>query len=212
MSNFSPREIVSELDRYIVGQHDAKRAVAIALRNRWRRLQLEETLREEVMPKNILMIGPTGVRQDRDFAPSRQARRRAFPQGGSHQVHRSRLCRPRCRADRARSGRYRHRPGEGRKAQGGRRPSAHLAAEERVLNALVGATASPATRESVPQEATRRRTRRQGNRDRDKDDARPRVRLPGMPGARSASSRSATFRQGLSAAAPRRAAPPSRTP
>ena len=58
--NLSPREIVSELDRYIVGQHDAKRAVAIALRNRWRRQQLPEGLREEVVPKNILMIGPTG--------------------------------------------------------------------------------------------------------------------------------------------------------
>ncbi|MGQ9364875.1 ATP-dependent protease ATPase subunit HslU [Azospirillum sp. ST 5-10] len=61
MTAFSPREIVSELDRYIVGQHDAKRAVAIALRNRWRRQQLAEGLREEVLPKNILMIGPTGV-------------------------------------------------------------------------------------------------------------------------------------------------------
>jgi ATP-dependent HslUV protease ATP-binding subunit HslU len=59
-SAFSPREIVSELDRFIVGQHDAKRAVAIALRNRWRRQQLDEAMREEVLPKNILMIGPTG--------------------------------------------------------------------------------------------------------------------------------------------------------
>jgi ATP-dependent HslUV protease ATP-binding subunit HslU len=61
MTDFSPREIVSELDRFIIGQHDAKRAVAIALRNRWRRLQLDDKLREEVLPKNILMIGPTGV-------------------------------------------------------------------------------------------------------------------------------------------------------
>ena len=61
MTAFSPREIVSELDRFIVGQHDAKRAVAVALRNRWRRQQLPESLREEVLPKNILMIGPTGV-------------------------------------------------------------------------------------------------------------------------------------------------------
>ena len=59
--SFTPREIVSELDRYIVGQNDAKRAVAIALRNRWRRQQLDEGLREEVLPKNILMMGPTGV-------------------------------------------------------------------------------------------------------------------------------------------------------
>jgi ATP-dependent HslUV protease ATP-binding subunit HslU len=58
--NLSPREIVSELDRFIIGQHDAKRAVAIALRNRWRRQQLPEAWREEVVPKNILMIGPTG--------------------------------------------------------------------------------------------------------------------------------------------------------
>ena len=61
MSDFSPREIVSELDRFIIGQADAKRAVAIALRNRWRRQQLDDKLREEVLPKNILMIGPTGV-------------------------------------------------------------------------------------------------------------------------------------------------------
>src|SRR3954465_14668371 len=61
MTNFSPREIVSELDRHIVGQHDAKRAVAVALRNRWRRQQLTPELRREVTPKNILMIGPTGV-------------------------------------------------------------------------------------------------------------------------------------------------------
>jgi ATP-dependent HslUV protease ATP-binding subunit HslU len=61
MTAFSPREIVSELDRFIVGQDDAKRSVAIALRNRWRRQQLSDELREEVLPKNILMIGPTGV-------------------------------------------------------------------------------------------------------------------------------------------------------
>jgi ATP-dependent HslUV protease ATP-binding subunit HslU len=60
LTAFSPREIVSELDRFIVGQHDAKRAVAIALRNRWRRQQLAPDLRDEVLPKNILMIGPTG--------------------------------------------------------------------------------------------------------------------------------------------------------
>ncbi|MBF0562756.1 MAG: AAA family ATPase, partial [Alphaproteobacteria bacterium] len=61
MNTFTPREIVSELDRFIIGQEDAKRAVAIALRNRWRRQQLSDDLREEVQPKNILMIGPTGV-------------------------------------------------------------------------------------------------------------------------------------------------------
>ncbi len=61
MTSFSPREIVSELDRYIIGQKQAKRAVAIALRNRWRRHQLSDQMKEEVLPKNILMIGPTGV-------------------------------------------------------------------------------------------------------------------------------------------------------
>ncbi|MBE6452327.1 MAG: ATP-dependent protease ATPase subunit HslU [Alphaproteobacteria bacterium] len=61
MNSFSPREIVSELDKYIIGQSDAKKAVAVALRNRWRRMQLPEKLREEIVPKNILMVGPTGV-------------------------------------------------------------------------------------------------------------------------------------------------------
>jgi len=61
MTDLTPREIVSELDRFIIGQKDAKRAVAVALRNRWRRKQLGPELRDEVYPKNILMIGPTGV-------------------------------------------------------------------------------------------------------------------------------------------------------
>jgi ATP-dependent HslUV protease ATP-binding subunit HslU len=61
LRSFTPREIVSELDRYIVGQREAKRAVAVALRNRWRRQQVPEELREEIAPKNIIMIGPTGV-------------------------------------------------------------------------------------------------------------------------------------------------------
>ena len=61
MQSFTPREIVSELDKYIVGQKNAKRSVAIALRNRWRRQQVAEPLRDEIVPKNIIMIGPTGV-------------------------------------------------------------------------------------------------------------------------------------------------------
>src|SRR5919106_4738763 len=61
MRELTPREIVSELDRYIVGQHDAKRAVAVAIRNRWRRRRLPESMRQDVAPKNIIMIGPTGV-------------------------------------------------------------------------------------------------------------------------------------------------------
>ena len=59
-SSFSPREIVSELDKFIIGQNKAKRAVAVALRNRWRRKQLDDSLKEEIVPKNILMVGPTG--------------------------------------------------------------------------------------------------------------------------------------------------------
>ena len=70
MSEMTPREIVSELDQHIIGQKEAKRAVAIALRNRWRRMQLQEPLRHEVTPKNILMIGPTGVGKTRDCASS----------------------------------------------------------------------------------------------------------------------------------------------
>src|SRR6059036_626523 len=61
LADLTPRQIVAELDRYIVGQADAKRAVAIALRNRWRRQQVPEELRDEIAPKNIIMIGPTGV-------------------------------------------------------------------------------------------------------------------------------------------------------
>ena len=60
-SSFSPREIVSELDKFIIGQNNAKKAVAVALRNRWRRQALTDEMRDEVLPKNILMIGPTGV-------------------------------------------------------------------------------------------------------------------------------------------------------
>ncbi len=61
MDNLTPRKIVEELDRYIIGQHNAKKAVAIAMRNRWRRQRLSPDLRDEVLPKNIIMIGPTGV-------------------------------------------------------------------------------------------------------------------------------------------------------
>ena len=74
---FTPREIVSELDRYVVGQRDAKRAVAIALRNRWRRQQVSEELRDEISPKNIIMIGAHRRREDRDRASAwRSSRRR----------------------------------------------------------------------------------------------------------------------------------------
>ena len=92
MSEMTPREIVQELDKHIIGQDAAKRAVAIALRNRWRRMQVDEPLRAEITPKNILMIGPYRGRQDRDRAPPGQARQCTVYQGRGHQVHRGRLC------------------------------------------------------------------------------------------------------------------------
>ncbi len=147
MTNFSPREIVSELDRHIIGQHDAKRAVAIALRNRWRRQQLDESLRDEVMPKNILMIGPTGVGKTEISrrlaklagAPFIKVEATKFTEVGYvgrdvEQIVRDLvevgigLAREKKRAE--------------------VEAKAHMSAEERVLDALVGSTASPATRDS----------------------------------------------------------------
>jgi ATP-dependent HslUV protease ATP-binding subunit HslU len=147
LTDFSPREIVSELDRFIVGQGDAKRAVAIALRNRWRRLQLDEKLRDEVLPKNILMIGPTGVGKTEISrrlaklagAPFLKVEATKFTEVGYvgrdvEQIVRDlveigiTLVRERKRKD--------------------VQARAEQAAEERVLNALVGPGASPATRES----------------------------------------------------------------
>ena len=87
MKNFTPREIVSELDKYIIGQKQAKRAVAIALRNRWRRQQVHAGLKEEIYPKNIIMIGPTGVGKteiSRRLAKLAQA---PVHQGRGQQVH-----------------------------------------------------------------------------------------------------------------------------
>ncbi|MCA1909598.1 MAG: ATP-dependent protease ATPase subunit HslU, partial [Magnetospirillum sp.] len=143
---FSPREIVSELDRYIVGQNDAKRAVAIALRNRWRRQQLPEALREEVLPKNILMIGPTGVGKTEIArrlarlaqAPFLKVEATKFTEVGYvgrdvEQIVRDLvegaivMTRERLRKQVV--------------------PKAELAAEERLLDVLVGETASPDTRQ-----------------------------------------------------------------
>lgn len=147
MTDFSPREIVSELDRFIIGQKDAKRAVAIALRNRWRRQQLEGSMREEVMPKNILMIGPTGVGKTEISrrlakmagAPFLKVEATKFTEVGYVGRDVEQIIR-----DLVEIGisLVREKKREAVKAK------AHLAAEERVLDALVGDTASPATRES----------------------------------------------------------------
>jgi len=147
MTTFSPREIVSELDRHIVGQHDAKRAVAIALRNRWRRLQLDESLREEVMPKNILMIGPTGVGKTEISrrlaklanAPFLKVEATKFTEVGYVGRDVEQIVRDLVEVG---IGLVREKMREDVKAR------AHVNAEERVLEALVGKTASPATRES----------------------------------------------------------------
>ena len=92
----TPRNIVEQLDRYIVGQADAKRAVAIAIRNRWRRQQLPDELQQEISPKNIMMIGPTGVGENGDRAAACETHGRSLYQGRSNQVHRGRILRARC--------------------------------------------------------------------------------------------------------------------
>ena len=93
MTDLTPREIVSELDRFIIGQRDAKRAVSVALRNRWRRKQLSADLRDEVYPKNILMIGPTGVGKTEISRRLAKLAHAPLHQGRGDQVHRSGLCR-----------------------------------------------------------------------------------------------------------------------
>jgi ATP-dependent HslUV protease ATP-binding subunit HslU len=147
MTDFSPREIVSELDRFIVGQKQAKRAVAIALRNRWRRLHLEGAMRDEVMPKNILMIGPTGCGKTEISrrlaklanAPFLKVEATKFTEVGYVGRDVEQIIRDLLEIAIA-------------QVKQGKRKSlqarAHLAAEERLLDALVGAHASPATRDS----------------------------------------------------------------
>jgi len=183
MTEFSPREIVSELDRYIVGQGDAKRAVAIALRNRWRRLQLDDKLREEVMPKNILMIGPTGVGKTEIArrlarlagAPFIKVEATKFTEVGYVGRDVEQIIRDLVEAAIAQTREKKRKDVDAR---------AHLAAEERVLDALVGASASSATRESF------RKKLRAGELD-DKEieievqqsGGFPMFEIPGMPGA-----------------------------
>ncbi len=183
MTDFSPREIVSELDRFIIGQRDAKRAVAIALRNRWRRLQLDEKMREEVLPKNILMIGPTGVGKTEISrrlarlagAPFLKVEATKFTEVGYvgrdvEQIVRDlveiaiALTRERKRKDVA--------------------ARAEQAAEQRVIDALVGPSASAATKE-----AFRKRLRAGELNDKEieielqSSGGLPMFEIPGMPGA-----------------------------
>jgi ATP-dependent HslUV protease ATP-binding subunit HslU len=147
MSEFTPREIVSELDRYIVGQPEAKRAVALALRNRWRRKQLPEALREEVTPKNILLIGPTGVGKTEISrrlaklakAPFLKVEATKFTEVGYVGRDVEQIIRDLVEVA---IGMVRERRRKDVLAK------AEANAEERVLNALVGATAQPSTRES----------------------------------------------------------------
>src|SRR6188474_3743710 len=147
MTDFSPREIVSELDRFIIGQGDAKRAVAIALRNRWRRMQLDEKLRDEVLPKNILMIGPTGVGKTEISrrlarlagAPFLKVEATKFTEVGYVGRDVEQIVRDLVEIG---IGLTRERKRKDVQAR------AELAAEDRVVDALVGATASAATKES----------------------------------------------------------------
>src|SRR5436190_3419157 len=147
MTDFSPREIVSELDRFIIGQGDAKRAVAIALRNRWRRLQLDDKLREEVLPKNILMIGPTGVGKTEISrrlarlagAPFIKVEATKFTEVGYVGRDVEQIVRDLVEVAITQT-REKKRKDVKTRAQHN--------AEERVLNALVGEHASPATKES----------------------------------------------------------------
>ena len=147
MTDLSPREIVSELDRFIVGQAKAKRAVAVALRNRWRRLKLASPMREEVMPKNILMIGPTGCGKTEIArrlarlagAPFLKVEATKFTEVGYVGRDVEQIVRDLVEIGVSLVKQRKRREVEAK---------AELAAEERVLDALVGSTASTATREA----------------------------------------------------------------
>ncbi|HWV50970.1 ATP-dependent protease ATPase subunit HslU [Pseudorhodoplanes sp.] len=185
MTDFSPREIVSELDRYIIGQHDAKRAVAIALRNRWRRLQLDEKLREEVLPKNILMIGPTGVGKTEISrrlaklagAPFLKIEATKFTEVGYVGRDVEQIVRDLVEVAIVQTRERKRKDVIAR---------AEAAAEERVVNALVGENASPATKESF-----RRKLRNGEMNDKEIEievssgggAGLPMFDIPGMPGA-----------------------------
>ncbi len=184
MSDFSPREIVSELDRHIIGQKDAKRAVAIALRNRWRRQQLEGDMREEVLPKNILMIGPTGVGKTEISrrlaklanAPFIKIEATKFTEVGYVGRDVDQIIRDLLEAGISVVKDAKRKEVKAR---------AQLNAEERVVEALVGHGASQATKESFRQKL------RSGELDKkeidievaDNSSGMPSFEIPGMPGS-----------------------------
>ena len=184
MSEFTPREIVSELDRFIVGQPEAKRAVALALRNRWRRKQLPDALKEEVTPKNILMIGPTGVGKTEISrrlaklakAPFLKVEATKFTEVGYVGRDVEQIIRDLVEIAITQVKEKRRKEVESK---------AEAAAEERVLNALVGATAQPSTRDSF---RTKLRAGQLDDKDIDidfADTASPfgAMDIPGQPGA-----------------------------
>jgi ATP-dependent HslUV protease ATP-binding subunit HslU len=183
MNSFTPREIVSELDRFIVGQGDAKRAVAIALRNRWRRQQLAPEMREEVLPKNILMIGPTGVGKTEISrrlarlaqAPFIKVEATKFTEVGYVGRDVEQIVRDLVEISLAQVRERRRRDVESQ---------AEAHAEDRIVDALAGANASQTTRETM-----RRRLRAGELDDRDVEievrdsGGAPMIEIPGMPGA-----------------------------
>jgi ATP-dependent HslUV protease ATP-binding subunit HslU len=184
MTDFSPREIVSELDRFIVGQADAKRAVSIALRNRWRRLQLTGSLREEVLPKNILMIGPTGVGKTEiarrlaklAAAPFIKVEATKFTEVGYVGRDVEQIVRDLVEVAIAQVRERKRKDVQAR---------AQLAAEDRVLDALVGANSSAATKD-----AFRKKLRAGELNDKEVEievqassSGMPLFEIPGMPGA-----------------------------
>ena len=183
VTSLSPREIVSELDRYVIGQHQAKRAVAIALRNRWRRQALSDEMRDEVLPKNILMIGPTGVGKTEISrrlsklaeAPFIKVEATRFTEVGYVGRDVEQIIRDLLEIAIAME-KVKKRKEVFAKAQ--------QAAEERVLNAMVGNKASVATRESF------RKRLRSGDLDNNEieidisdNPSIPNFEIPGMPGA-----------------------------